>query len=483
MPDSHPSAEHLRILLDNIRDYAVFQIDLARRVVTWNAGAERVLGFSEADVLGQSADLIFTPEDRERGEPDREMQQARDHGRAEDDRWHVRKDGTRFWASGVLAPVYQDGTLQGYVKVLRDTTKHRRAEQALRESEQRFRLFVENVQEYALFQTDPQGHVTSWNPGAERLFGYSSAELLGQHVSRLLTPEDHQAQFFEHELAFVTAGNRNEDARWLVRKDGTRFWARWVTEPVRDDAGQIRGVAKVLRDETERKQQEQQLQRSLAEKTILVREIHHRVKNNLQVIISLLRLQSYQTGSPALLDVLEELQGRIRAIAQIHERLYQSHNLAEIDFQHYLTQLVHDLVGLHTRTPKDIQLALQIEPVVLSLEQALPLGLIANELILNSLKHGLNGQPGRLEVSLAFSAEGNSSGEGEKQDQRWMRLGVIDSGPGLPVELDVHQAESMGLSLVNLLVEQLQGKLEVGMGAGAQMAVVFPLPPPKYTRL
>ena len=230
-----------------------------------------------------------------------------------------------------------------------------------------------------------------------------------------------------------------------------------------------------MRDVTAQKEQQQELQRSVEEKTTLVREIHHRIKNNLQVIVSLLSLQSDHTNHPQVLSAFEEAEGRVRAIARIHEQLYASEGLAEIEFAGYLTSLTRELVTLHSATDNQVALELDVSDMVVHIEQAIPLGLIANELILNGLKHGLQGRPGRLLVSLTYIAGSYRPELDETRDDGWAQVRVADNGPGLPAGLDLSKTASMGYRLVNLLVRQLHGRLEIGAGPGADVTVQFPL--------
>ena len=230
-----------------------------------------------------------------------------------------------------------------------------------------------------------------------------------------------------------------------------------------------------LRDITLRKEQEETLRQSIEEKAVLVREIHHRVKNNLQVVVSLLSLQSNYTDDPKALAAFEDTEGRVRAIAAIHETLYARSDLAEIEFAAYLSNLVQDLLKLHTRVPGGIVLDLTTEEMALPMEQAIPLGLIANELVINSLKHGIPEGRGKLTVALAYQREGEQPASGESLDQGWAQLTVADNGPGVPDGIDLPQARSMGFRLLNLLVKQLHGRMELSQGPGATVKVDFPL--------
>jgi PAS domain S-box-containing protein len=477
LPGSIASAEpdgrvqHLKLLLSNLRDYAVIGIDQNHLICSWNEGAEQLLGWHEQEVAGQPAEIFFTPEDVQNGEPEREMRAAM-HGQSiDEERWHVRKDGSRFWGSGTLRAMRdKSGDARGFVKVMRDLTAHKRAEQQLRDSEERFRLFVENVTDYALVQVDPDYNISGWNRGAERSFGYTEEEIIGQPMRVLFTPEDAEKGDPEKDFQEAVEKGRSEYERWLVRKDGTRFWARWVTTPMYDEVGRLRGYAKVLHDETQRKYAQDQLRTAVEEKNALVQEVHHRVKNNLQVISSLLSLQAERLENAQMVAVLEDTQSRVAAIAAIHEQLYASKDLSSIEFGPYLRTLVRGLFGFHG-VSKRIALEVNTADVVLTVEQAIPLGLILNELVINALKHAFpQNRSGKIALSLTYTP--TSPAERSPVNEE-VRLRVEDNGVGLAPDLDVSRFQSMGFNLVNLLVQQLQGKLEISRGPGLTVTVSF----------
>ncbi len=370
---------------------------------------------------------------------------------------------------------YKVGTQPVIQFNIRDITQRKETMAKLRETEERFRLFVESVRDYALFQLDCDGSIVSWNSGAERLLGWKESEVIGKRADIVFVPEDIEHGEPQGELHAARSDGRAVDERWHMRKDGSRFLASGVLTPVRDEHNHLRGFAKVMRDITESKEQEEQLRRSVEEKSMLVREIHHRVKNNLQVIVSLLSLQANQINNPELLAAFEETEARVRAIAHIHERLYASEDLAEVEFGAYLTQLSKELLSLYATVPNAVALTLNVQDMVLHIEQAIPLGLIANELIINSLKHGLKGKTGKLEVSLAYLPEAVQPELDQTLDNGWGQVRIADSGPGLPASLDLSGSSSMGFRLINLLVRQLRGRLEIGEGPGAEMTVTFPL--------
>lgn len=366
----------------------------------------------------------------------------------------------------VIGNAYRVGSQPVIQFNFRDVSSRYLAAKALRESEQRFRWFVESVRDYALFQLDLEGNIVTWNSGAERLLGWNEQEAIGKTNAMVFAPEDVVKGEPEKELETARIEGRGEDERSYVRKDGSRFFASSVLTQVRDEQNQLLGFAKVMRDVTSRKEQEEEL----TEKDTLVREIHHRVKNNLQVIVSLLGMQSRHAADAHVLAAFQEAENRLRAIAHIHERLYASDDLTEVEFAGYITGLANELVQLHSAAPDQIRLDLEVADMVLHIERAIPLGLIANELILNSLKHGLEGGAGRLMVRLAYVPA-----SGEALDRGWAQLQVADTGPGLPTGLDVTKTNSMGLRLVTMLVRQLRGRLEIGNGPGARLSVSFPL--------
>jgi PAS domain S-box-containing protein len=286
------------------------------------------------------------------------------------------------------------------------------------------------VQEYALFQTDTDGLVTSWNPGAERLFGYTTAEMLRQSVARLLTPEDQQARVLTQEIARVLTGEHAEDARWLVRKDGSRFWAQWVTEPVHDETGQLRGVAKVLRDETDRKRAEERQQ-------LLIGELNHRVKNTLATVQAMASQTLRSTADPA--EFSSRFQQRLHALSRAHNLLTRS-NWEGAD--------AGDIVRAQLELEGDGERATSSgPPAFLDAQSSLALALVLHELGTNARKYGSLSVPeGRLSVNWQVATV-----DGESRLQLdWSERG------GPPVV--VPDKRGFGTTLISMSLRSVGGK-------------------------
>jgi PAS domain S-box-containing protein len=257
------STDPFKLLIQSIVDYAIYMLDPSGYVTSWNAGAERIKGFQTDEIIGQHFSKFYTEEDREAGMPQKVLETARREGKFEGEGWRVRKDGTRFWASVVVDRIQDDkGELLGFAKITRDMSDKREAQLALLDAERRFRLLVQGVTDYSIFMLDPEGRVTNWNAGAERIKGYSSDEIVGEHFSRFYTPEELDAGMPKRALETAREVGRYEAEGWRVRKDGTRFWASVVIDAIRDENGELVGFAKITRDMTEKREAQQRLQES-----------------------------------------------------------------------------------------------------------------------------------------------------------------------------------------------------------------------------
>lgn len=247
-----------RMFVNAIEDYAIFMLSPDGRVRTWNAGAAKIKGYEADEILGKHFSVFYTAEAVARGWPRYELEEAALHGRFEDEGWRVRKDGSTFWANVVITALRDEsGTLKGYVKITRDLSERRRQTEALRQSEERFRLLLEGVEGYAIYMLDTEGMITSWNTGATQITGYRRDEVIGRHFSMFHPADDASPEGPDRVLRIAQAEGRYEEEGWRQRKDASLFWANVTTTAVYDEANQLRGYAKIMRDMSERKRLEE----------------------------------------------------------------------------------------------------------------------------------------------------------------------------------------------------------------------------------
>lgn len=248
-------ADRSHLLVQSVTDYAIYMLDPQGTVISWNAGAQRFKGYTAEEIIGQHFSRFYTEEEKRAGVPELALKTAAGEGRFEAEGWRVRKDGGRFWANVVIDPIRDEaGELIGFAKITRDLTERKTAQEELRKSEERFRLLVQGVTDYAIYMLDPEGFITSWNAGAERSKGYAADEVIGEHFSKFHTEEDIGKGTPAHALATALERGNFEAEGWRVRKDGSRFWANVVIDPIRNPGGELVGFAKVTRDLTERRQ-------------------------------------------------------------------------------------------------------------------------------------------------------------------------------------------------------------------------------------
>ena len=258
VPAAQHSEERFRLLVEGVDRYAVVMLDPEGRVVTWNAGAERIQGYTAAEIVGQHFSRFYPAEALKEGFPQYELETAKAVGVFEDEGWRIRKDGSRYWANVVITALHgAKGELLGFSKISRDLTQRRSHEEALRQSEERFRMLVEGVSDYAIFMLDVNGIVMTWNSGAERIKGYAANEIIGRHFSVFYPPDAQEGGWPEHELQVAAEIGRFVDEGWRLRKDGTKMWANVTITALRDTDGRLIGYAKLTRDLSERKRAEE----------------------------------------------------------------------------------------------------------------------------------------------------------------------------------------------------------------------------------
>jgi PAS domain S-box-containing protein len=292
------SEERFRLLVEGVHDYAIFLLDTTGHVASWNAGARRLKGYQPEEIIGKHVSVFYPQEALDRKWPDHELAEATRLGRFEDEGWRLRKDGTRFWANVLITALRdREGVLRGFSKITRDLTERRAQEERLRQSEERFRLLLEGVADYAIYMLDPDGRVTSWNTGAEHITGYRAAEIIGESFERFYPAEDVAAGLPAEELRTAVLNRRAENRGWRLRKDGSRYWADVIVTALHDESGQLRGFAKVTRDLSERKRMES-LEEEGRHLTEFLAMLAHELRNPLAPIRNAVAILAAQREVP-----------------------------------------------------------------------------------------------------------------------------------------------------------------------------------------
>lgn len=559
------SEERFRLLVSCLQDYAIFMLDADGRVSSWNTGAQRIKGYSSEDIIDRHFSIFYIPEDVVKGLPDQELELSRIDGRFESEGWRVRKDGSRFRAHVVVTPLKDEsGAVRGYAKVTRDVS-------AYQQFEERFRRVVESAPN-AMVMINPAGSIEMVNTQAEQMFGYTRTEMLGKPVE-ILVPEQLRRHhpglrenFFkapqsrpmgagrdlfgrrkdgsefpieiglnpietdqgamvlsaivdistrkkleerfrrvvesapnamvminrfgtiemvnaqaEQMFGYTRAEMLGELVEMLVperfrhhhpgmrtgffdapksrpmgagrdlfgrRKDGSEIPIEIGLNPIETDDGPM--VLSAIVDISDRKQKEMHVRAALQEKELLLGEIHHRVKNNLQIVDSLLDMQALRSDDPQVQEILRDSQNRVRSMALIHQTLYQSHDFARVDFSSIIDSLVPTLVTSYGINADRVSVEIVADSVHLPINFAIPCGLIINELVTNSLKHAFpDGREGKISLKLHPISDG------------CVELVVGDDGVGISQHLDFERSETLGLQIVQLLTSQVKGSLEI----------------------
>jgi PAS domain S-box-containing protein len=343
------------MMVEQALDYALFLLNPQGIIISWNRGAERIKGYRAEEIIGLPFTVFYTPEALERNWPARELELAALHGHFEDEGWRVKKDGSRFWANVVISALHDPaGRLLGYSKITRDLSERRRAEEALRESEERFRLLVDGVTDYAIYMLSPEGLITSWNSGASRITGFAQDEVINTHFSRFYVEHERNLKPAE-ELETARRVGRVEVEGWRLTKDGRRFWARVVFTPLLSAEGELRGYAKITQDLTEH-QHVQALEKSAKRVSEFISVLAHELRNPLAPI----------RNAVELFDRLPLESPTVQELHRIVDR--QSAQLVRIvDDMLDMSRIAKGMVSVH-RVPVDLA-----EPIRRAIETVSPL--------------------------------------------------------------------------------------------------------------
>ena len=490
--------QRLQLLVAGIRDYAIYLLDPQGRVVSWNAGAERLKGYSASEIEGEHYSRFFTPEDRAAGLPEHGLRTALAEGRFESEGWRVRKDGTRFWANVVVDPIRDErGVLIGFAKVTRDVTERREAQEKLRESEQAFRMLVNGISDYAIYMLSPTGEVTNWNLGAERIKGYRSEEIVGSHFSRFYTPEDQAEGKPARALAIAAAEGRFDSEGWRVRKDGSRCWANVVSDAIHDEDGRLVGFAKITRDVTEKREAAEALQRANAalfqsQKMQAIGQltggIAHDFNNLLSVISSGLDVLTMTPGrpEPALVDTMRRAVQRGSNLTQQLLAFARKQPLKPEPCN--VNVLVNGFESVLRRAvATNIAFTIELDP---------DMGTVALDpqrfeaAILNLVVNARDAMPAGGKLLLKTGMVRLRADEvGTLPPGRYAQVLVVDSGEGMDAETlqraiepffttkDVGRGTGLGLSQVHGFITQSGGDLVINStpGEGTLVGIYLPL--------
>jgi PAS domain S-box-containing protein len=444
---------HLRILFEQAAD-AIFVSNLNGTLTKVNKQACQSTGYTENEILKLKVSDIDVETSSSESFHEFAKNLSPDHPITIESA-HRRKDGSVFPVEITIAFLQTHGGPQ-LLGIARDISDRKRAEKVLRESERRLRLMVENLPAGAVY-VENDSEATWLNAEAERITGYARSELstttdwfnllYGLDAARIRGYYDHDR----------IAGFPAPRVVSLRRKDGMTRDIEFVAYH------HERGDIWLMHDITERRQAEMALRTSLEEKTALLKEVHHRVKNNLQIVTSLLNLQARQIQNPDALAVLQDTQGRIRSMALLHESLYREGHWGWVDGSAYLSHLCAHLNSAFGAATGRVRLRCQLAPVALGLDQAVPCGLIVNELVSNAFKHAFPGERrGEICVELHTEPDGR------------LTLAVIDDGVGLPPGLNLGQSETLGWQLVAGLAQQLGGSVEIRTDIGTAFHITLP---------
>jgi PAS domain S-box-containing protein len=470
------SEERIRLLIESVTDYAIFLLDPEGYIISWNTGAEHVLGYTSDDIVGQHFSTFYTPEDLARNHPANELKLALANGRYEEEGWRVRKDGSRFVSSVVITPVKDpDGTLRGFAKVTRDVSQKR----LLKESEERFRLLVAGVKDYAIFMLDPNGYVVSWNLGAQNIKGYRADEIVGKHFSTFYTQAHKDQNYPQEELRIALKEGRFEDEGWRVKKDGSQFWANVIITPLYGSDGRLSGFAKITRDMSHRRELDLQLADLIRELESFAYSVSHNLRSPLRAVgfnSRILLEEASQNLDEEHQELLRMQYASTVRLAKVVDDMLHLARISRLPLAHAKL----DLTLLASETAEEIKAAMPKSSCSIEIEE----GLIAHcdktlihTVLLNLFENAVKFSPEGGHVRFGFDAEADA-------------FFVSDQGIGfemeyaekifLPFERLVGENEfegtGIGLATVHRAITRQGGKIWVKSEPGKGTAFYFTLP-------
>lgn len=453
------SEEKYRTLVENVSEI-IFSVDVEGRITYISQQVESATGYKPKQIIGRHFGQFVHPEDLP-GLSESFRLSLAGHLKSFDFRV-LGKGGRIVHAQVSSRPIIEGDRAVGLHGVITDITERKRVEHELRDSEMKFRGLFEHVFD-GVYQTKPDGTFLTTNPALITMLGYKSEEeLLALNVASLYAnPRDREVM----KKKLETEGELHGYELLLKRKDGRLINVIQNAYTIKDGRGRVAYYEGTLTDVTALKQIEAEVKAKLKEKDIMLQEINHRVKNNLQIISSLLRLQYDRVLHPEAKDILRGSLNRVRAMALTHEKLYKSEDLSRIDLNDYLKSLTTHLLALYAEGGENIKIRIEAEGVFLDITQANPCGLLINELVTNAIRHAFDpGQKGEIRIAAAR----------ERAD--WLRIVVRDTGRGLPGTIDIRKTHTLGMQIVMGLIDQLEGTIEMRAEPGRGTEFVIRIP-------
>lgn len=456
------SENHLNTVVESAAD-VIITTDAKGNILYYNDRMKNIFGYSKEEIIGEKLTILIQDKYKKLYTDEfKNLEVCREHPYMSKTIKTIglRKDGTEF-PFEVSLSTWKSVENNYFTVIIRDITSREQVNEALSVSEEKYRAFFESDPDYAIL-IDSKGVIADVNQAAMHISGLSKEELVGKNFQDLNI--FHEDELTLHKKIFSKVLNREKitpyEAR-IINKNGSVMWVlNSSTTITKDD--KINYVLVIGSDISELKKAEIKLKSSLNEKEVLLREIHHRVKNNLQIISSLLNLQEfYVKEDPIAVNVLKESKNRVLSMAMIHEMLYQSKNLSHINIPNYIKNLISNLVYSYGYD-SNFKTILNVEEIMLNIETSIPVGLIIGELVSNSLKYAFpNNQKGKITLSLEYC-------------NKEYKLVISDDGIGLPPEFDFKNVKStLGFKLVNSLVEQLDGSITLEKNTGTQFTIKF----------
>ncbi|UTB32005.1 MAG: PAS domain S-box protein [Methanobacterium sp. ERen5] len=423
----------------------VVVLDTYERIMDLNPAAEKLLSLNKHCIGLKARDELeiwdkIAPNGRYDGSIDLKLDSSKN-----------------MWIEVQFTPVYSNRLFSGWIYIFEDITKRKGVENRIAKSEKKYRELADLLPQ-TVFETDENAKLTFMNVYGFEMFGYTQKHLEeGLNILELIIEEERSIS--KGKITEVLNGNGSGDEYTAKKGDGTLFPIIIHSNPI-FNRGIFEGFRGIIIDISDIKDAEEKIMDSLKEKEVLLQEIHHRVKNNMQIISSLLSLQANHTDNQETVDILKESRGRVKSMAMIHEKLYHGQNIGKLNMTEYLNNLVSDIVKFYSNPSSDIRIDVDVEDIKLNIDTAIPMGLMVNEIVSNSTKYAFPNKSGMITLKLKYVDD-------------YYLLYVSDNGKGFPKDLNIQESSTLGLKLVKSLAIQLEGELEIKSNNGTSFLLKF----------